>query len=324
MRFSVFVILLSVFFLALSPSARAAEISFEAPSREWGVGGEFAMTLFLNTEKEEINALEGAITFPQELLELKEIRDGGSIINFWLERPQAERGGKIVFSGITPGGYKSSKGSIFSIIFRAKTSGEGIINFESMRILKNDGQGTPARVRISPLHFAISEKLKQSPPEAIKDTEPPESFVPELAHDSAFFDEKWFLVFTTQDKKSGIDHYEVKETRQRIFTPLLPEWRILKSFPWEKLHALWRGVTGFTFNSPWISAESPYELKDQELRSYVLVKAVDRAGNARVVSVEPKNPLAWYENYENWIIILSAIIVLSAIKYIAWGKSKKS
>ena len=61
----------------------------------------------------------------------------------------------------------------------------------------------------------------------------------------------------------------------------------------------------------WVSVESPYVLQDQELRSYVFMKAIDKAGNKRIVSLPPKYPLKWYEMYENWIIII--IIAVFAI-----------
>jgi len=116
--------------------------------------------------------------------------------------------------------------------------------------------------------------------------------VPEIAQNSAITNGKWFLVFATQDKGSGIDHYKVKETRQRF----------LDIF------------------SKWISGESPHVLQDQELRSYIFVKAVDKAGNTRIEKITPKNPLRWYENYENWIIIKVGILAaLLATKKI-WRK----
>ncbi len=313
MRLSIFTILIVSLSLSFALPARAAEIFFEAQSNQMRIGDEIQITLFLHTENEEINALEGLIIFPQELLELKEIRDGNSFVKFWIERPRIETllrqgfggqaGGEIIFSGITPGGYKSDKGFIFSIIFQAKTSGEGTINFESVRVLKNDGQGTPVQVRISPYQFVTSpsdgqasEKQKQSLIAVIKDTEPPESFVPEIVSTPTLFEGKQVLIFATQDKKSGIDHYEIKETRQRFFT----------------------------FVSKWFPAESPYVLKDPELRSYVFVKAVDKAGNEREVKLEPRNPLVRYENYENWFIIILAIASLLTIKYVLWKKLKKA
>ena len=276
--------------------ALAAEISFDAGTGEPAVGQQFKIDMVLNAGGEEINAIEGVITFPSDVLDLKEIKTANSIINFWLDQPKIKSDGRITFSGITPGGYRGQKGLLLSVVFVPKKEGQGIVKLHETKALLNDGKGTETPLSVSPYQFTISRTMSAPPVPFITDKEPPESFVPEIASTPILFDGKRMLVFATQDKKSGMDHYEVKETRQRIFI----------------------------FGSPWITAESPYELKDQELRSFVLVKAVDKAGNARVVSVKPKNPPAWYENYENWIIILLAVSILSALKYRAWRKLKKA
>ena len=107
---------LVVFLLSLlAMPVFAAELFFEAKNQEFVQGEEFIVSVFLNTAEESINAVEAKIYFPAELLKLKEIRDGNSIINFWIERPRAKNG-EILFSGIIPGGYMDKKGLIFSII----------------------------------------------------------------------------------------------------------------------------------------------------------------------------------------------------------------
>lgn len=272
----------------------AAEISLETKSTEIAAGQQFQINLLLDTEGEEINAVEGKIVFPN-ILELKEIRDGNSIINFWIEKPKKQNNA-IVFSGITPGGFTGNSSLLFSVVFEAKKEGRGLIEIQNAKTLINDGKGTPAETKISSFQFNIKEvglpKELQLP--EIKDVEPPESFVPEIARDESIFEGKCFLVFVTQDKASGIDHYEIKESRQRILS-----------------------VFG-----KWVTTESPYVLHDQELRSFIFVKAVDKNGNKIIIKIAPRNPLLWYKNYENWIIIVGVLVaavisrlVRSKIKY---------
>jgi hypothetical protein len=104
------------------------------------------------------------------------------------------------------------------------------------------------------------------------------------------------LVFSTQDKGSGIDYYEVKEESQFLLFRLLP--------------------------SKWHRAESPYLLRDQSLSSRIYVKAVDRAGNKQFAELLPKRLIHWYEDYSFWFIIVSG---LGGIFYLfekrgLWGK----
>jgi GxxExxY protein len=306
---------------SVSPSVLAAEIFFDAITKEVAVNQEFRVDALLNTEGEDINAIEGKIIFPANILELKEIKDGNSVVNLWIERPRVETlnntnintnkhegiGGDsclysckfVSFSGITPGGFKSENGLVFSLVFEPKEKNKGQIEFSGIRALKNDGLGAPADVLTRPLEFEITE-ADLAPEEFIeikvRDYEPPESFAPEIARDESVFGGRWFLVFATQDKGSGIGHYEVKEQkRARI-------WR------WEL--GVWK---------KWGAAESPYLLEDQDLRSYVYVKAIDKAGNERMAVVEPRYPMKWYEIWRIYVIITASMAFVYLI-YAIWRK----
>lgn len=284
------ILLLSALFAP--QSIFAASFFFNTQGNEWRVGDQFVVLFFLNTNGDDINAIEGRIVYPAEFLALQEISDGNSIVNFWIDPVRncvsnvVEKPDEICFSGITPGGYQGKNGLLFTMEFRAIKEGQGIIEIRDLAALKNDGKGTAADARPSNLPFVISKEAPETRQPRIKDTEPPESFAPEIANDPAIFDGKWFLVFVSQDKGAGIDHYEIKESRQKILSVF----------------------------SSWISAESPYQLKDQELRSHVFVKAVDKAGNARIEKISPRNPLKWYENYENWIMIIVGLAVAYAFR----------
>ena len=283
--------LLFVLFSVFAPLARGAEIFYDADTRKVKANTEFEVGVFLNAESENINAIEGILRFPADILEFKELNDGNSIVNFWVERPSRRVENEIIFSGITPGGFVGKRGLIFRITFLAKNEGNGKLEMQNIKALLNDGNGTAADISVSSLKIIVtSQDLSLPPKKEAKDQEPPESFKPEIARDPVIFDGKWFLVFATQDKGLGIGRYEIKETRSRIF----------ESF------------------SRWISSESPYWLRDQKLRSYIFVKAVDKVGNTRVEQISPRNPLRWYENYENWLIIILGFVMAYAIKKFLW------
>lgn len=288
------VFLVACLLLLVAIPTFAAEIFYDAEIKEVRIGSEFEIGIFLNADKENINALEGVLQFPPDLLEFKKIHDGNSIINFWVERPHQrqetrdKRQGEVTFSGIIPGGYQGERGLLFSIIFQAKQEGNGEIEIREAKALLNDGSGTPTKVTVKNLLVSIRPDISVPSWVSPQDAEPPESFAPEIASDPTIFDGKRFLVFATQDKESGIDHYEIKETRGKI--------QGTRIWPWG-----------------WKVAESPYILQDQELRSYVFVKAVDKAGNTRVAKILPQNPLRWYENYENWVIIIIGLAIAYAI-----------
>ena len=258
----------------------------------------------LDTQGEEVNAIEGGISFPSAILELKEIKDGNSIINFWIEKPAQKGNGLVQFSGVIPGGfngvlspyYKGGKpGRIFGLVFSAKKENVGAIEVKSASVLLNDGKGTPANVQISNFSFvAIRIPIREDSWAFPRDADPPELFTPEIANDPNIFDDRWFLVFAAQDKVSGIDHYEVQETRGKE-----PD------------------------KSKWNTAQSPLILKDQSRASYIFVKAIDRAGNERIVVVMPA-VRPWYRKpIVDMILTLVVLVVLILIARWLWERYTK-
>jgi len=111
---------------------------------------------------------------------------------------------------------------------------------------------------------------------AMIDSVPPEKFKPEIGRDPAIFEGKYFLSFATVDKMSGIDHYEILETR-------------------DKKQDIWKKV------------ESPHLLRDQSLGSKILVKAVDKAGNERISEIIP--PAKPFPYWIIPIIIICLVII---------------
>jgi hypothetical protein len=274
----------------------AAEISFDADTgASVAVGQRFSVRVVLNASDEDVNAVGGTITYPTDLLELAETQDANSIVSLWVDRPQAALAGGVVFSGITPGGYEGKRGLLLSLAFTAKKEGQGTIAVEDAQVLLNDGEGTSASLTTSPFPFAVSGTAAPAPPPSITDREPPESFVPQVARDQTVADGKWFVAFSTQDKGSGMDHYEVRESRQKLSNLFVK----------------------------WSDGASPYILQDQELRSIISVKAVDKAGNVRVEKVLPLNPLPWYEDWGNWVLMILAVAVLFTAAEILWRKRSR-
>lgn len=271
----------------------AAEFYFVSDEKEIRVGDELKTDVFLDAP-ERVNAIEGTIIFPTDIVALKEIRDGNSAINFWIERPGEVSSGAIRFSGITPGGFSGGKNFIFSLIFEGAAEGVGDIRIENARVLLNDGAGTEAPLTITPLPLSILPQTGEKRIVATgEDTEPPESFAPEIGSDPEIFDGRWFVAFMTQDKNSGIDRYYIYES---------PHKRI-------------RRIT----DDEWVPAASPHLLDDQELTRFIYIKAVDRSGNERIEIVPPRYPRAWYESRLNWSILIISILLAYFIRRMVTG-----
>ncbi len=264
----------------------ASELKLDIGGEIIGINQQFEVRLLLDTQNKTINAMEGKIVFSSDALELKEIRDGNSTVNFWVEKP-VYSGGNISFGGIVPGGYNGQSGLLFSLIFEAKKEGAAGISLENASALLNNGQGTADATTVKNLELKIEKTGTASAP-VIIDREPPENFNPLIGRNPDIFGGKWFLTFATQDKGSGIDYYQVQE---RWF--------------WQPDNNVWRKV------------ESPYLLKDQLGISYVFVRAVDKSGNERIVAVSPRIMPA----YELFVIFGIIIVVLVLLRRI-YGRKK--
>lgn len=279
-KLKIIILFLAAYFL-FSLQASAANLNLVSPLSEIGIKQEFRVDLILNTEGQEINAVEAKISFPETLLILKEIRDGNSTINFWIERPKIKKAGIIDFSGIIPGGYQGANGFLFSAVFEAKESGGGAIEIHSAMVLRNDGKGTPANTQISNFQFNINDVLNDVRRPEIKDIDPPELFTPEIVSDPDIFNGKWFLVFATQDKGSGIDHYKVCERIKTMCTV----------------------------------AESPYVLQNQNLNKKIFVKAFDKYGNERI-AILPAKFAPWYQ--KPLVDIVIGLVIITVILLRRW------
>lgn len=291
-----FSILVSCLLSLVATPVLAAGLTFGTPAAEVEIGKSFEVSVFLDTQGEQINAVEGRITFPVSVLAFSGVRDPGSVVNFWVERPSV-RGDGVTFSGIIPGGFLGDRGYLFSIIFESRALGAVALATSGERLLRHDGEGTAASVRRAPLHLTVVERTAVPVPGFLPpyDADPPDPFSIELAHDQDLAEGKWVAIFATQDKGSGINRYEIRESRR----------------------------AGDTMGG-WEVAESPYVLKDQELRSFLAVKAVDNARNERISVLAPRNPLRWFERWGAWVVGAVGVLVvcLIAIVVTVWKKRR--
>lgn len=262
-------------FISLSPFTVFAlnypNIYTETDNKNIEVNDEFIVQAYLNTENNLVNAIEGSIVFPKDSLKLKEIRDNNSFVNLWIERPNLDKDGNIVFSGIIPGGVKDKKIFLFSMVFIAQKNSNIKIQTDKIRFIQNDKNNTELKSQNTSLIIKIDKNTSDEIVH-IKDPEdnyPPEDFKPIIGRSSDIFDNKYFLVFDTQDKGVGIYHYEVRE-------------------------GYWGKYT---------QAKSPFLLKYQKLDHGIYVKAVDKKQNERVVYLNSQNA-PWYIKYIIFVIIL--------------------
>ncbi len=288
----IFLILNSIF---LIPQAEAARLYFEPQELTVGTEGEFLVAVNIDAQN-SINALSVALLISPGFTPY-DTSDGNSIINFWLDKPNWDEATRLLtFSGIIPGGFSGKGARLLTVNFRVQPQGDNVrLSFdkEKTEVFLNAPDGVRDSLEFDEITIPIS-KGKENLPIQIPDKDPPEDFKPEIARDPNIFDGQWFLVFATQDKGSGIAYYVIHESTRKEDTARIDAKK-------------------------WSEAESPYALKDQNLRSYIYVKAVDRDGNERIAVVEPRYPMKWYREWRIYSIIILGVF----LGYIIWKIKRK-
>ena len=249
----------------------------------------FAVNVRLDNQGQCINTAQVNLSYPTNELQAVAASDGDSILTLWVNQPTIHSDyGVISFVGGLPGGYcgrvsgdPSLSNKLATLYFRFPTSttpsstqlpvSVQLSFLPGTEALLNDGQGTPAALTLSGATYSQLLTGKYAAidvwQQAIQnDTTPPEPFTVSVYHDPSLFSNQWFATFSTVDKQTGIDHYEVAEiSKSNLGTPE-NQWN-------------------------WVRAVSPYLIKDQSLQSIVEVRAVDSAGNIRTESyIPPQNP----------------------------------
>lgn len=275
------IIILTTIFCSffLTTVAFASNFLVELPKEEGT--SPYVANIYLVPGGETLNAVEGIVVLGQGFSPA-EIRSGNSNISLWVESPHYDKSrGEIIFSGIIPNGFSGGRAFLFSLVLNSRLP--VVVGGTAYR---NDGEGSQIRLSKSSTKTIRGEEVKYLSFDL--DKEPPEDFSPVISKESAFGDDKLAIFFITQDKFSGIDHYEIFEAEPQLlfFEPRNPTFRV---------------------------ALSPHILSDQDRRSFVYIKAVDKNKNERVVRIPPEVGLYTYRNGLAWFIM---IIVFLATVYL--------
>jgi hypothetical protein len=109
----------------------------------------FLVDIYLDSEKEIINAVQSQILFPQNLLEIIDLSYGDSFLTLWPEEPAVDIAkGILNFAGGIPGGSYVFDAKVLTITFKAKHTGTATIRFlgDNTSVHLHDGKGTPTKL----------------------------------------------------------------------------------------------------------------------------------------------------------------------------------
>ncbi len=280
-----FLIILAIFF-TYTCTVFAADISVLAPVTI-NNGGQFNVTVNLNTDGVSINSTDVTLSYPKDIVSFKGYKEDGAVKKIWLVSPK-DTDGVIHFSGIIPGGidgvYDPDKSGLQSIplvqlLFLPKSNGTGEFNITHSEILKNDGMGTELQHSTSNASITISTLQTQISENNNNDTQPPEPFIIEYIQSGLFSKTPSMISFSTTDASSGIEKYQVKTTNN-----------------------LWKDVV------------SPLPTPKGLVKRGIIVRALDFNGNSRESGVEIPGFLSPLQLFGIFIVFITCYFAFFVVK----------
>lgn len=274
--------------IVLPHSVFASTVYIETDRSEFFVGDTIMVSVRIDSENKDINTVEGVIllTDPAGAVSLTTINTAGSLFSLWPNKPlPSENNTSVSFVGGSPGGLITDDAIVFNMALKLQKEGRVTLSPRNIGVYLNDGKGTKDTVIVDELTITVAPEMDGVPITddlgsiLAQDKTAPESFDIALGKDPALFGNRYFIGFFTTDAESGVAYYEVQEG-----------------------------------DGAFVQAESPYALQDQSLRSLIRVKAVDRAGNEKVVEFMPAAP----RDQRLVVWVGSIFLILLAIASLLW------
>ncbi len=259
----------------------------------------FLLNLKISSPDKSINVIDGTLIYDKDKLEIKEISTGGSLFTLWPKPPIfSNEKGSVSFVGGVSRGFKGEIGEVLKIVFLAKGEGEAKIDFlDGFLVFLDNGQGTSISPWLNPILLNISKRSAQLPvpvKDEWRDLVDKDEILPEfieavISNDPRIFDNQYFVSFLAIDEDSGVAYYEIKEDDLNF-----------------------------------VRTESPYLLQDQSLGSTIQIKAVDKSGNERIITISVLSTLeSFYKTYLIWVLgVLLGLTLIFALWRLIQAKLK--
>lgn len=126
-----------------------------ATPKQLEIGERLSVDIKTQSTQESINAVSGALSFPESLIRVVSVSKEQSVVNLWTQEPKIGRN-RISFEGIILNpGFQGSEGTIFRVTFEARKEGTVFLKFSEGAILANDGRGTNILATLGSATFKV-------------------------------------------------------------------------------------------------------------------------------------------------------------------------
>lgn len=143
MKFFKRIILISAALLIfVSNFTHAADIFLTTDKQQPAVGDMVNVNVRILSSNQTVNAAQGTLYYPRDILEVRQIIRTDSIFDIWLSQPTVNTStGEISFLGGGTNAFSGSSLQVFTVSFRARGTGSGTIGFRNAEVTAGDGTG---------------------------------------------------------------------------------------------------------------------------------------------------------------------------------------
>ena len=121
-----------------------------------------SINIKIDSEEEGVNAAQGKINWPADILEFVEVSKEGSAFNFWLEEPVlSSESNSLSFIGGTAKGISGAALQILNIKFKAIVAGTAELSFSDAAVTASDGKGTNVLSKVKGASYGVGAEVIQ-------------------------------------------------------------------------------------------------------------------------------------------------------------------
>jgi hypothetical protein len=142
-NFALVLVFILVAFLGLARSAHAATLYLSSNTDVLRIGDKLEVNIKIDSEGAGVNAVQGTLQFPKDILEATKIDKSDSVFDFWLQEPTFSNDtGRVNFVGGSTVGSVGKSLQALRVFFTVKGTGRAELTVTDAALTASNGSGT--------------------------------------------------------------------------------------------------------------------------------------------------------------------------------------
>ncbi|HUC31337.1 MAG TPA: cohesin domain-containing protein, partial [Candidatus Paceibacterota bacterium] len=139
------------------PAAHAATMSFVSSESSASIGDTIDVSVRVDSDGQTVNAAQGTIQYPVDILQVVSVDDSNSIFNVWATPPSVNTStGAISFLGGSTNSFSGTSLYVLDVTFVVKGTGTATLDFTNAGVTAGDGTGADILDGTTPLSINVN------------------------------------------------------------------------------------------------------------------------------------------------------------------------